>query len=114
RGIAADAGRGFVYVACTDRVLVLDGTHDGAKLASLDTGAGVDNIDWLEPQRLLYVGGGKAAKVTIARVDDKGQPTVVATGTSTEGARNPVADASGNAYLTDARGAQLLVFTYSP
>mgnify|MGYP002400852522 CR=1 FL=1 len=114
RGIAADVGRGFLYVACTDRVLVLDAAHEGAKLATLDTGAGVDNIDWLEPQRLLYAAGGKAAKLTIARIDDKGQPAVVATGASVEGARNPVADASGNAYLTDTRGAQLLVFNYSP
>jgi DNA-binding beta-propeller fold protein YncE len=114
RGVAADVGRGFVYVACTDRVLVLDGGHDGAKLATLETGAGVDNIDWLEPQRLLYAAAGKGAKLTIARIDDKGQPTVVASGASTEGARNGVADASGNAYVADAAGAQLLVFSYSP
>jgi DNA-binding beta-propeller fold protein YncE len=114
RGVAADVGRGFVYVACTDHVVVLDGAHDGAKLGSFDTGAGVDNIDWLEPQRLLYAAAGKAAKLTIARIDDKGQPTVVATGATTEGARNGVADASGNAYVADAKGAQLLVFSFAP
>ena len=69
-------------MACTDRVLVLDGSHGGAKVASLDTGAGVDNIDWLGPQRLLYAAAGKAAKLTVARVDDKGQLTVAATGAS--------------------------------
>jgi hypothetical protein len=114
RGVAADVGRGFVYVACTDRVLVLDGAHGGAKLSSLETGAGVDNIDWLEPQRLLYVAAGKAARLTIARIDDKGQATPVATASSVEGARNGVADASGNAYVPDANGAQLLVFGYTP
>jgi DNA-binding beta-propeller fold protein YncE len=114
RGVAADVGRGFVYVACTDRLLVLDGAHGGVTLGSLETGAGVDNIDWLEPQRLLYAAAGKAARLTVARVDDKGQPTVVATGSSTEGARNGVADASGNAYVPDAHGAQLLVFPYAP
>jgi DNA-binding beta-propeller fold protein YncE len=112
RGVAADVGRGFVYVACTDRVLVLDGA--GAKLAAFETGPGVDNIDWLEPQRLLYAAAGKGAKLTIARIDDKGQATVVASGASSEGARNGVADASGNAYVADAAGAQLLVFSYSP
>jgi DNA-binding beta-propeller fold protein YncE len=110
RGVAADIGRGFVYVACTDHVVVLDGAHDGAKLGTVDTGAGVDNIDWLEPQRLLYAAAGKAAKLTIARVDDKGQPAVLATGATVEGARNGVADASGNAYVPDAKGAQMLVF----
>jgi DNA-binding beta-propeller fold protein YncE len=114
RGVAADIAHGFVFVACTDRVLVLDAAHDGAQLAQLDTGAGVDNIDWLETHRLLYVGAAKAARLTVARIDDKGQPTVVATGASAEGARNPVADPSGNAYLTDPRSAQLMVFAFQP
>ena len=112
RGVATDAEHGFVFVACTDKVLVLDGSHDGAKLATVDTGAGVDNIDWLGPQRLLYAAAGKAAKVTVARIDEKGQPTVVATGASTEGARNGVADASGNAYVADPLNARLLVFPF--
>jgi DNA-binding beta-propeller fold protein YncE len=114
RGIAADVSRGFVYVACTDHVQVLDAAKNGAPLAKLDTGAGVDNIDWLETHRLLYVGAAKAARLTVVRIDDKGQPTVVAIGTSAEGARNPVADASGNAYLTDPAGARVLVFAFAP
>jgi DNA-binding beta-propeller fold protein YncE len=114
RGVATDVGRGFVYVACTDRVLVLDGAHGGTKLSSFETGAGVDNIDWLEPQRLLYAAAGKAGRLTVARVDDKGQAAVVATGSSVEGARNGVADAGGNAYVPDASGAQLLVFAFAP
>jgi hypothetical protein len=114
RGVAADVGRGFVYVACTDHVLVLDGGHDGAELGKVDTGGGVDNIDWLESRHLLYAAGGKGARLTIARVDDKGQPTVVATGASTVGARNGVADASGNAYVADPVNARLLVFPYAP
>jgi hypothetical protein len=114
RGIAAEVAHGFVYVACTDHVDVLDGTHDGAHLARLDTGAGVDNIDWSEPHRLLYVAAAKAAKVLVARVDDRGQPTVVATGETTEGARNGVADSSGNAYVTDPMNARLLVISYAP
>ncbi|MGH7297430.1 MAG: YncE family protein [Polyangiaceae bacterium] len=112
RGIAVDAEHGYVFVACTDGFRVLDAAHDGAKLASLDTGAGVDNIDWLGPQRLLYVAAGKAARLTIARIDDKGQPTVVATGATTTGARNAVADGSGNAYLTDAANARLLILPF--
>jgi DNA-binding beta-propeller fold protein YncE len=113
RGVAADIGRGFVYVACTDRVLVLDGAKGGATLGTLDAGPGVDNIDWLEPQRLLYVAAGKAARLTVARVDDKGAPAIVATGASSEGARNGVADASGNAYVADAANARILVFPLS-
>jgi len=114
RGIAVDAEHDFVFVACTDHVLVLDGSHDGAKLATVDTGGGVDNIAWLAPQRLLYAAAGNAARLTVARIDDKGQATVVATGASTDGARNAVADASGNAYAADPVNARLLVFPYVP
>jgi DNA-binding beta-propeller fold protein YncE len=114
RGVAAEVAHGFVFVACTDHVVVLDGAHDGALLAKLDTGAGVDNIDWVESRRLLYVGAAKAAKLTVARIDDKGQATVVATGASTDGARNGVADAAGNAYLADPQHGGILVFAYTP
>jgi hypothetical protein len=114
RGVAVDAEHAFVFVACTDHMVVLDGSHDGAKLATVDTGAGVDNIAWLAPQRLLYAAAGKAAKLTIARIDEKGQPMIVATGASTSGARNVVADASGNAYVADPVNARLLVFPYAP
>jgi len=114
RGLGADAGQRLLYVACTDHVVVLDAGHDGATVAKLDTGAGVDNIDWLDPQRLLYVAASKAARLTVARVDDKGQPTVVATGETTAGARNAVADASGNAYVPDPLNARLLVFAFHP
>jgi DNA-binding beta-propeller fold protein YncE len=114
RGIAVDVSRGFVFVACTDRVQVLDAKGNGAILASMDTGAGVDNIDWLESHRLLYVAAAKAARLTVARIDDKGQPVVVATGASAPGARNGVADASGNVYLADPAGARVLVYAFVP
>jgi DNA-binding beta-propeller fold protein YncE len=114
RGIAADVGRGFVYVACTDHVVVLDGNHDGTALGKVDVGAGIDNIDWLEPQRLLYVSAAKAARLVVLRVDNSGKATVAAEGESVEGARNGVADSGGNAYLADPQNARLLVFAYTP
>jgi hypothetical protein len=109
RGVAAD-GRGFVYVACTDHVLVLDELHDGATLATIDTGAGVDNIDWLPSRHLLYVAAAKAARLTVSSVDDKGRVAPFAVGASVEGARNGVVDANGNAYVADPANARLLVF----
>lgn len=114
RGLAADVVHGFVYVACTDHVAVLDPTHDGAQIGKLDTGVGVDNIDWVESSRLLYVAASKSATITIARADDKGQLTVVAAGSTSAGARNVVADASGNAYVADSMGAKLLVVPFQP
>jgi hypothetical protein len=52
--------------------------------------------------------------VTVARIDTRGQPTVVATGASVDGVRNIVADDSGNAYAADGANARLLVFAYAP
>jgi hypothetical protein len=111
RGIAAEVAHRLVFVACTDRVLVLDGARDGAKVASLDAGEGIDNIDWLEAKRLLYVAAARAAKLVIATVDDRGQPSVIASATTTDGARNAVAGGTGNVYATDSLGARLLVFS---
>jgi DNA-binding beta-propeller fold protein YncE len=110
RGIAAEVAHGFVFVACTDHVDVLDGSHDGAQLGKVDTGPGVDNIDWIESSRRLYAAAGRAAKATVAQIDDKGAATVVASGASTDGARNGVADAAGNFYVADPVNARLLVF----
>jgi hypothetical protein len=109
RGLAVDSARGFVMIACTDHVQVLDGGHDGAKLGSLDTGLGVDNLDYVPEKGLLVVGAGKAAKVTVAHLGDDGKLTTVATGATVAGARNAVADADGNAYVVDPQGGQLLV-----
>jgi DNA-binding beta-propeller fold protein YncE len=114
RGIAAEVAHGFVFVACTDHIDILDGAHDGAQLGKVDTGPGVDNIDWIESSRRLFAAAGRAAKATVAQIDDKGGATVVASSPSTDGARNGVADATGNLYVADPVNARLLVFPAAP
>jgi DNA-binding beta-propeller fold protein YncE len=113
RGVAFDAKHGFVLVACTDHVQVLDAGASGAPLGKLDTGAGVDDIFFAERTSLLYAAAGKAARLTVARLDDKGRLDVVATGETSEGARNAVADANGTAYVADSQQGRLLVFKAS-
>lgn len=110
RGIAVDSVRQFVFVACTSSVQILDGGHDGVPLGKLETGAGVDNIDYQESTHMLVVAAAKAAKLTVARIDHKGQPSIVATATTVEGARNAVVDANGNSYLAEPMGARFMVF----
>jgi DNA-binding beta-propeller fold protein YncE len=114
RGIAVDAAHQVAMVACTDHLQLLDAAHNGAPMAKVETGGGVDNVDWLPAQQLLYVGAAKAAKLTVIRIDDKGQPTIVAEGATAEGARNAVADASGDAYLADPMNGGVLVFAFKP
>jgi hypothetical protein len=109
RGIAIDSARGLVMVACTDHVQVLDQKSKGALLGKLETGAGLDNLDYAESTKLLYAAAGKAARLTVARLEDDGQLTVTAVADTAPGARNAVADSNGNAYVADGQGARLLL-----
>jgi len=109
RGVAVDSARGVVFVACTDHVQAIDVARGGVLLGRLDTGAGLDNIDYAPRSGLLYAASGKAAKLTVARLDKNGQFEVVAEGATAEGARNAIADASGSVYVTDPQNARLLV-----
>ena len=110
RGVAVDSLRKSVFVACTSRIRVLDAGHNGTFQGQLDIGAGVDNIDYVEGTRTLYVAAGKGAQLTLARLSDQGKLFVLATGVTAEGARNAVADDNGNVYVVDSIGARLLVF----
>jgi DNA-binding beta-propeller fold protein YncE len=110
RGVSIDTARNLLFVACTDHVQVLDAGHDGARLGTLDTGAGVDNLDYDPATKLLYVAARKAGRLTVARIDDQGRATIVALGKIAEGARNAAVDASGNVYVAEPDGARLLVF----
>ena len=109
KGLALDHALNFLFVACADKVKVLDAGHDGKELSSLATGDGVDNIDYVEGRRELYAGAARAAKLTVASVDDKGQLTSQAVVTTANGARNAVATEEGAAYLTDAPEGKILI-----
>ncbi len=110
RGIAFDVSDEFVIVACTDHVQVLDAAHGGTPLGKFDTGAGLDAIDYVEETHLLYAAAGKAQRLSVVRVSKDGQLTLAAQGSTSEGARNAVADARGNVYVADTQQARLLVF----
>jgi hypothetical protein len=112
RGVAIDVAHNLLFVACTDHLVVLDAAKDGVTVDRLETGAGVDNFDFLPSRRLLYVAAGKAARLTVASVDYHGKTTIVAVGETSQGARNAVADANGTAYVADSLAARLLVFAY--
>ncbi len=101
KGLALDRERNLLMVACTDRVMVLDAGHAGKRLATLAVGDGVDNIDYREPRRELYAAAARAARLTVARLDQDGSLTPVAVVRTPPGARNPVVSDDGTAYLTD-------------
>lgn len=107
-GIAVDNRRGFVFVACTDHAIVLDSAHQGKVTGSISTVAVIDNIDYSQDAGLLYVAAADAAQLTIARVDDKGSPTIEAIVPTAEGARSVVAGTVGSAYLIDPLAGRIL------
>ena len=109
RGLAIDTGRNLLMVACTGGVNVLDAGHGGKRLSSLDTGQGVDNIDYVPSRGELYVAAGRAARLTIARLDPTGTLTAVASVATAAGARNAVATEDGVAFVTHSAQGQLLV-----
>jgi DNA-binding beta-propeller fold protein YncE len=109
RGLALDGARGLLFVACTDGAIALDAAHGGKLAGRLRTGGGVDNIDYSGKRALLYVASSKAATLTIARVQANGMLAPAATSPTSKGARNPVVDASGTAYVADTPGGRLIV-----
>ncbi|MGH9441879.1 MAG: YncE family protein [Thermoanaerobaculia bacterium] len=109
RGLRVDPDSGRLFVACTNRVEVLDAPHGGASLSSVDTGDGVDDLDYRPDTHLLYVGASRAGKLTVARADEKGKLSIVAAVPTPTGCRNPAATDRGDVYLTHTAGGEVVV-----
>jgi DNA-binding beta-propeller fold protein YncE len=98
-GLRVDPKDGYLFVACSTRVEVLDAGGSGKVLSSVDTGDGVDDIDYSPATRLLYVGAARAGQLTVAKVDARGKLTVEARVPTRTGARNPAVTDKGVVYL---------------
>lgn len=107
RGLALDTQRGFLFVACSARVIALDLNRDGRVLGSIDTGDGLDNIGYSEAEHRLYAAASVAAKLTVASVDAQGKMQMIATVPTVAGARGVIATSPGHAYLIDPRGGKI-------
>lgn len=113
-GLALDAEHDFLFVACGDHVVNLDAAHDGKVLDSIQTGAGLDNIDFSSEQNLLYAAASQAATLTIAEVDDHGKFHLRATVPTVKGARSVVAGRGETAYVIDPGEGRILKLTRKP
>src|SRR5262249_14598506 len=98
-GLRVDPTASQLFVACSARVEVLDTAHGGKVLSSIDTGDGVDDIDYSPATHLLYVGAARAARLTVAKVDSNGKLTTQAEVTTPKGSRNPAVTDKGVVYL---------------
>jgi len=109
RGLAIDVARRLLFAACTDGAVALDLAHDGKQVGRLQTGHGVDNIDYAPKPGLLLIASGADATVTFARVEKSGALTKVASAPTAQGARCVVAGADGTGYVADSAGGRLIV-----
>jgi hypothetical protein len=98
----------LLFVACADKVVTLDMTHDGRVAGSISTGSGLDNIDYSEEAGLVYAAAADAATMTIAKVEAEGKITPLAVIPTVKGARGVVAGGSGHAYVIDPRAGRIL------
>jgi DNA-binding beta-propeller fold protein YncE len=112
QGLALDSARGFLLVACGDHVVSLDVGHSGAITDSIQTGPGLDNIDYSPERKVLYAAASLAATLTIADVDDHGKFHLNATVTTIKGARGVVAGKGGTAYMIDPAEGRILKLTH--
>jgi DNA-binding beta-propeller fold protein YncE len=110
RGVAFDARRAFVFVACTTSVRVLDAGHRGQRLASMDVGDGVDSIDYVAARHELFAAA-RSGRLVIAAVAPNGDLSTLASVDTPAGSRNAVATEDGVAFLTSAREGAIVVVT---
>jgi len=106
-GVALDEARRFLFVACADRVIALDVARNKV-LGSIATGDGLDNIDYAPADQKLYAAASVAGTLTIAKVDNRGAMTTVATVPTANGARSVIAGDGATAYLIDPLSGSIL------
>jgi DNA-binding beta-propeller fold protein YncE len=106
-GLRTDSARGQLFVVCDARAEVLDAAHRGKVLSTIDTGDGVDDLDYDPATHKLYVGAAKDGKLTIANVSRSGKLSLDSQVPTHAGARNPVVAKNGTVYLAHSMMADL-------
>ena len=102
-GLQIDQNSGYLFVACSTRAEVLNAGGNGQQLSSINTGDGVDDLNYSPATHMLYVGAAKDAQLSVARVDGGGKLSVVAVVPTHEGERNGVVTKNGTVYMAHAR-----------
>jgi DNA-binding beta-propeller fold protein YncE len=106
RGVAVDPQHGLTFVACTTGVKALDAK--GAIVGSFETGAGVDNIDWVAATRHLFVASAAEARLSVIAVSEQGALTLARSATTSKGCRTVVAAKNERAWLPDSANGRVI------
>jgi hypothetical protein len=111
RGIAIDSKRGFLFAGCAEgRLVVMAIDHNGTQLGSVEAGSGVDVISYSPTLAHAYLPGSSSATMAFVGVAASGQPTVLGTVPTADGAHCVTADDRANAWVCDPDRGRLLVF----
>ena len=109
RGIALDEERNFLFVGCAEGKGVALDAKTGRILGKVETGDGIDLVDYSPKLGHLYLAAGKSGTLGIAEVLPAGGLALRAEIPTVKGAHCVAADASGNAYVCDPGAGRILV-----
>lgn len=111
RGLALDATKSFMFVACTEgKVAVLDVKNDGKLLATAKSGAGIDIISYNPKSGHLYVPGARSASMTIFKVTSSGSLNDLAVYDTAIGAHCVTDDGAGRVFVCDPHAGTILEY----
>lgn len=98
-GIAYDGPSNRIFSGCSGASVVVDAAN-GAIVAKIANGHGVDALGWDPSEKLLYIPAGKDGKVTVVHQDDPNHYSVIATVPTQAGAKTITVDTlTHTAYL---------------
>jgi len=109
RGMALDAAHGLLVVACTDRLVSFALNPKPERRGSVETGLGVDNIDFATTTGAVFAAAGKAERLTRAQLLPDGLLRATGQAHTSPGVRVVVVTPAGKAFAADAAGGQLWV-----
>lgn len=109
RGMTINAANGILVVACTDRLVSFALISAPAPLATVDTGLGLDNIDFAPKLGTIFAAAGKAERLTRVQLMPNGALHVTGQAHTSAGVRVVVVSAAGKAFAADPAGGQLWV-----
>jgi DNA-binding beta-propeller fold protein YncE len=112
RGLALDGRAGILVVACTNRLVSFTLAPKPEPRGSLDTGAGVDNIDLAPVSGTVFAAAGKAQRLTRGHLAPDGTLRLTGQAHTSQGVRVVVVTATGKAFAAD--GAQGTLWVASP
>jgi len=98
-GIAYDKASNRIFSGCDTKSVVLDAAT-GKVVASIPNGTRVDALGWDPAKKLIFIPNGADGSVTVVHQDSPDKYTVVATVTTTPGAKTIAVDpVTHNAYV---------------